>query len=241
MVFVLLFTATALMALKLFRKFSDGDLHRRNREPAGFIFGAVSLIYSLILAFVIITVWEDYEKLDSNINKESDALFSIINHASLLPDSLKTEVHGMVATYAEHVVNDEWRDEDVEFHTTAIPQLRKLALTYEPMNNMEARIMAKVNENLDEVGTLHRERLAHGHSHIPHLVWAALLLGSIIVIFFSFYLSGDDKQLQNRWVGLLSMLIGLCLYLVYMLDHPFNGGSGVSKEPFERVIEAAKK
>src|SRR4051794_1921181 len=63
-----------------------------NNEVAGIIFSVLSLIYSLLVSFVIVAVWENYEELNRVIEKEADDLNSVLVHSSMLPDSLKTPI-----------------------------------------------------------------------------------------------------------------------------------------------------
>jgi predicted negative regulator of RcsB-dependent stress response len=58
-----------------------------NHDVTAVIYGVITLIYSLILAFVIVAVWQDYEEINTDITKEADKLRGIINHAEELPDS----------------------------------------------------------------------------------------------------------------------------------------------------------
>src|SRR5215207_5057849 len=59
-----------------------------NNEVAGIVFSVLSLIYSLIVAFVIVAVWQNYEDLNQTIEKEADGLNNVLAHSTVLPDSL---------------------------------------------------------------------------------------------------------------------------------------------------------
>src|SRR5205809_968467 len=59
---------------------------------AGIIFSVVTLIYSLIIAFAILAVWENFEELNRTIEKEVSDLNTVLVHSSILPDSIRQNV-----------------------------------------------------------------------------------------------------------------------------------------------------
>src|ERR1700710_2665566 len=87
--FVTFAVLIAQVGLSIFNAWYDHQKLPQNNEVAGIMFGAISLIYSLILAFVIVAVWEDYDKLNQTIETEADKLNEIITHSRNQPDSVK--------------------------------------------------------------------------------------------------------------------------------------------------------
>src|SRR5690349_6782039 len=80
----LLFVAVAVivsqLALTAFHKWAEKCKLGFHNEVAGIVFGGISLIYSLVLAFVIVAVWDDYTDLEKTIEEEADKLNSILIH-----------------------------------------------------------------------------------------------------------------------------------------------------------------
>src|SRR5262245_4966522 len=101
--FVLFCISISQAALLCFNLLRVHNKLQRNNEVAGIMFGAISLIYSLILAFVIIAVWGDYEDLDKTIQSEADKLNSIMAHSSTLPGNLKKELNTAIYNYCDQV------------------------------------------------------------------------------------------------------------------------------------------
>lgn len=94
--------------LTIFNYWSRKRKVEHNNEVAGIIFGVVTLIYSLIIAFVIVAVWENYEDLNQTIEKEAEDLNTVLVHSNMLPDSLKECVAVAIKNYCQKVVNEEW-------------------------------------------------------------------------------------------------------------------------------------
>ena len=232
--FVLLAILIAVTGLFLFSKVTSYETLKKNHGVSSVIFGAISLIYSLILAFVIVAVWNDYEELNSTIEKEADKLSSILIHSQELPDSISRPIQNAIREYASLVVRNEWQTSTEEkMINTKLPQIRHLVLKYESAQPSEQKILDIIDDDLSDGVDLRRERMNHQHSHVPGLVWMILITGTIITIFCSYLFFVEPRRLHYLFTCLLTCIIALSLFLVYTLDHPFQGSSHVSSKTFE--------
>ena len=224
--------------------FSLGVRHTKleqSNEVAGIVFSAVALLYSLILAFVIVAVWEDYNDLNKTIEAETDKLNSILAHTGNLPDNLKEIVGKSIFDYCDQVVNKEWQMQQTKTeYPSAIPVLRQQLLNIQPDNEMQKRVFDVVDEDLSSVSDLHRERLAHTRSQMPQLIWQILKAGTIILILFSYFLQVSSVKLKRLYLAFLVTSISMCMFLVYSLDHPFDAQEGVSNQPYRNVQQEIK-
>lgn len=213
----------------------------QNNEVSGIVFGALGLLYSLILAFVIVAVWEDYNDLNKTIEAETDKLNSILAHTGNLPDNLKEIVGKSIFDYCNQVINQEWQMQQTKTeYPSAIPVLRQQLLNIQPENEMQERIFDVVDKDLSSVSDLHRERLAHTHSQMPQLIWQILKAGTIILILFSYFLQVFSVKLKRLYLAFLVTTISMCMFLVYSLDHPFDAQEGVSNQPYRNVQQEIK-
>lgn len=235
---------TILLSLACYRMFSRWWMHRRviNNEFTGILFGAVSLIQSLLIAFVIVAVWEDYEELNQTIEEEADKLNSIIAHTVTLPDSLRTELRTEVGRYCIKVI-DEWqKPEEARIdQASAIPAIRLLLLEIQPQDNQQEKILNVVDEDLNKISDLRRARLSHLRSHVPALVWIILLTGSIMVIGFSFFIHTESAGLKQIGISFLTGIIAMSIFMVYTLDKPFTGKLIIGNEPYHKVLMLLKE
>src|SRR4051794_4000231 len=88
--------------------FKNKNIQHNNNEAAGIVFGALALIYSLLIAFVIVAVWENYDDLNQTIEKEADDLNSLLVHSAILHDSLRQPITVSIKSYCQEVINKEW-------------------------------------------------------------------------------------------------------------------------------------
>lgn len=241
----MLFTASAVLlaqaGLWFFNRWRNHAKLEQGNEVAGILFGAIGLIYSLILTFVIVAVWEDYNALDKTVKSETDKLNGILAHSSALPDSLKNLIGGSIYDYCSQVTQREWQMQKTETdYPSAIPVLRQQLLTTQPANNMQARVFEVIDENLSRVTELRRARLSHTHSQLPPLIWQILVVGTGLLILFSYFLHVPSVKLKRIYLTFFVTTLSMSMFLVQSLDHPFDERDGVSKQPYYDVKEESK-
>ena len=237
-VLAILFIGLTQIGLSIYNRLNRKARFPQNNEVAGIMFGAISLIYSLILAFVIVAVWEDYDKLNQTIETETEKLNGIIAHSSTLPDSIRRPLDSALTSYCKEVITFEWqmKGTDDSEKPSAIPGLRQLLLRLEPRNRLQESIFNVLDNDLSTITELRRSRLAHSRSQIPAAVWLILKTGSIMLVLFSFLFTVPSLALKRVYLFFLSGCIAMCMILVYTLDQPFTGNARVSDEPYVRIL-----
>ncbi|MDN3550028.1 DUF4239 domain-containing protein [Mucilaginibacter aquaedulcis] len=216
---------------------------KQGNEVAGIMFGGISMIYSLVLAFVIVAVWENYEGLNKTIENETDKINSIMAHTSTLPDSLKTPLNFALYNYCNQVVKQEWRMKaaNEQDQPSAIPGLRMMLLKHHPADKMQEGVFNVIDLDLSAISDLRRDRLSHNRSQVPPIVWLILKIGSVMLVVFSYFFNVPSQNLKRIYLFFLSSFIGMCMFLLYTLDHPFNGSSAISYLPYNNIIRELKQ
>src|SRR6185295_18582166 len=168
------------------------------------------------------------------IEKETDKLSDIIVHGEELPDSIAALIRTSISEYAQLVIKNEWQTEGEKRNSNAYLQRLRLSLfKFHPAKDSEQKILDVIDDDLSAVSDLRRERLSHNHSHVPGLVWMILIAGTIITTLCSYLFFVEPKRLHYLFIALLNCMITMSLFLVYMLDHPFEGSTHVSSRPIE--------
>ena len=236
--FIALVVLTSLTGLFIYELWIGGKILPHANEVVGIIFGAISLLYSLILAFIILAVWDNYVDLNKTIASEADRLNSIVAHSATLPSRIQHSVKTALFSYCHQVIEKEWgmQQPDVVGTPSAIPNLRLLLLQVEPGNEREEIIYTVLDEDLSGISDLRRTRLSYRHSQVPELFWFILKGGSCLLIVFYYFLQVSSVRRKRLYLGFLSSYIAMCLFLVYTLDRPFIGSMQVSRQPYENIL-----
>ena len=239
--FTVIMVTLSQAGLCLFNRWCGHAKLEQSNEVAGIVFGAIGLIYSLVLAFVIVAVWEDYNDLDKTIMTETDKLNGILAHSNTLPDSLKQVVGTSVYNYCNQVINQEWQMQETKTdYPSAIPALRRELLNTPPANEIQSRVFDAIDQDLSSISDQRRNRLLHTHTQMPQLIWQILKAGTLLLILFSYFFHVPSVRLKQIYLVFFVTAVSMCMFLVYSLDHPFDRQDGVSIQPYYNVLNESK-
>src|SRR5215216_4771340 len=98
----------AVVGLVLVQRLVPPDLREEQNDVAGFIYAVLGVAYAVLLAFVVIAVWQDYETAQTNVESEAHELAGVYFLASQMPEPQRTRVQDLARTYARVVVEEEW-------------------------------------------------------------------------------------------------------------------------------------
>src|ERR671910_1175562 len=98
----------ALLGFELVHRLVPANARQRSNDVAGFIYAALGVIYVVLLALVVIAVWEEYGAASETVEQEANAAADIFWLADRLPEPRGTRVQELVRSYAEEVVEHEW-------------------------------------------------------------------------------------------------------------------------------------
>src|SRR3712207_1613293 len=238
----------AVVGLVLVQRLVPATIREEHNEVAGFIYAALGVIYAVLLALVVIAVWEEFGRARITVESEANALAEVFWLAHRLPEPERHQLQELARSYAEDVVNEEWplmeqgRAPLME-HTRATPRgwvliddIRATLQGYEPRTNAEQALYAEGLDQVQRLADARRTRLVQAEESLPAVLWVVQVVGGIVAVGFA-YLFG----LENRWahtlmVAALAGVIALVLFTIGILDHPFSGGARIGTGAFELVL-----
>src|SRR5215203_592007 len=98
----------ALGGLALVQRLVPTEVRQRHNDVAGFIYAVLGVVYAVLLALVVIAVWEEFDAAKDTADQEANALAEIFWLAHQLPELEGRHVQELACSYAEEVVEEEW-------------------------------------------------------------------------------------------------------------------------------------
>jgi hypothetical protein len=98
----------AIAGLELVQRLVPATSRQRHNDVAGFIYAALGVIYAVLLALVVIAVWEEYEAADATVEQEANAVAEIFWLAHRLPEPEGSHIQELARSYAEEVIHKEY-------------------------------------------------------------------------------------------------------------------------------------
>jgi hypothetical protein len=237
---VLVPVLVAVAGLVLVQRLVPPERREGQNDVAGFIFAVLGVAYAVLLAFVVIAVWQDYETTQTNVESEAHELAGVYFLASQLPEPQRTDVQDLVRSYVRVVVVEEWpMMERGQTSPRADSLLRRLTLEllkFDPHTEGEQVLYESGLRQLHDAADARRSRLLEVREGIPRLLWVVLVLGGVITVSFT-YLFGLKSNLAHAlMVAALTLLICGILYTIGEFDNPFSGVVEIRPEAFKEVL-----
>ncbi|MDQ7802652.1 hypothetical protein Q5425_02840 [Amycolatopsis sp. A133] len=228
----------------LVRRFSREDEGRPgNNDAAGQVFTIVGGLHAVLVAFVLISLYDSVATVSDNAQTEADSLVAATWAADALPEATKERVHRLAAAYARTVQEQEWPrlGEGVEVPATGATQLDQMRQAVAEAPADDDWVLDRKTEASNQLWSVYQarqQRLSHsGAGGVGAVVWFALVLGSLITAILLPNLFGGTRLAAHIViVSTLAGTITLLLFAIYQLQNPFSGGVSVPPEAFSSAL-----
>jgi len=238
-------TSVALAGLRFVRKKYAAEVLKENHEVAAIIFNAFGLLYGVVVAFVVFVTWSGYDEATKNLQMEANETIDIFHSAKAFPEPVRTTIRQGLMDYATSVHADELKRMSVgEISLHSRSTLRNLINLFNTMDQGSApnrELYAESLRCLNQLAEYRRLRVFAGNNTIPSAIWLVLLTGGLITVSYTYFLGVKNVRAQYLMTAALTVTITLILVLIYILDHPFTGASGVSVEPLRQAMDVMQQ
>ncbi len=225
------------------------DSRQQHNDVAGFIYAALGVIYAVLLALVVIAVWEEYRAADETVEQEANALAEIFWLAHRLPEPEGTHLQELAISYAEEVVDNEWplmeqgqaplmtQTQETPAGWTLIDEIRANLQEVQPRTPADEQLYAEGLDQVQRLADARRMRLVAAEESVPGVLWAVLIFGGVAAVGFTYLFGLENTWAHRLMVVTLAAVIGLVLFTVGAMEHPFSGGARIGTGAFELILE----
>src|SRR5215212_9484399 len=98
----------AVAGLELVQRLVPAQKRQEHNEVAGFLYAVLGVVYAVLLALLVIAVWEQYQRARETVESEASAVGEIAWLAHRLPEPERHELQEDARSYAQEVVDTEW-------------------------------------------------------------------------------------------------------------------------------------
>lgn len=229
----------AMAGLFLVRRIADPLSLKENNEVAGFIYAVVGVVYAVILAFMVVAVWEHHAEAERNVEMEGAYLSELLYQSKFYPDSTRDKLREGILAYVQAVVDDEWstmaRGSDSQHAWNAVQVLIDRYNEFRPQTPYEIATYNESLVKLREIGKYRNLRLYSSHAGLPAVMWLLLIAGGIITVGVCYIFGMKNAWAHFLIVSSLAGLIAFCLFLIMSMDRPFKGAMRVEPAPFKEL------
>jgi hypothetical protein len=244
----LLITAATVVVVGLLLMVTDrfaGDRHTADHDVAGAIFSMIGVLYAVLLAFVVIVVWEASSSTHDHTQSEANDVSQIYFTARALPQPQRTQLTRLAADYASTVAYQEWpamqRGQTSAKARADIAGMRTTVMALQPVDNRQQILMSQTLDAINALVDARRQRTGAVQPPVPPIMWFALIAGAAITVGFTFFFSYGRLVPQLVMVSAMTAMLAFTLWLTYEMSYPFSGPTGRGPDAFLEILSRFKE
>lgn len=215
----------------LVRRLAPHEVLKRHNDVTGFASSLVGIIYAVLLAFVVIVVWQEFDAATSVSQQEASAVGDLYHLAYGLPPAQQSKLQHDLARYINLMINDEWPLMQYGLSSAKTERAGHVILhdvmDIQPRTPAQGTVFATALQMVQTFFDARRQRLSENVTAVPPILWFTLIVGAIFTIGFTFFFGMDNGKIQLTMTAIIAALIALMFVLIIELDFPFRGGTRI--------------
>ncbi|HJP79625.1 MAG TPA: DUF4239 domain-containing protein [Pseudonocardiaceae bacterium] len=223
------------------RKYVSEAHRHASDEAASRVFTVVAGLEAVLLAFVLISLFDAISTARSGSYQEADSLVAVYWDANLLPQPTAAQIQKLAVSYGQTVVGQEWpaMHDGLAINGTGKAELDKLhdaISTFVPTTFAQEDRQTQITNDLSAVYQARQQRISASMIRVNPLIWAALIVGAVLSVGLT-CLFGGEKLLTH--VVIASMLAGtvtVLLFATFQLQDPFSGAAHLGPAAFTSAL-----
>jgi hypothetical protein len=248
LVVISIWTGLSLAGLYAFHRLVNLHTRQKDTETVGLTYAIVAVVYAVLIAFIVVDVFETFAKGDEIATAEANKLSNLMLDSAGLPQQMAEGVRDDLNKYIDIVVKKEWpsqqsgklSDSVFEPGWTQLAHLSTHLAMFEPATAGQNVNKGEMLHVVNELIKARRSRIIAAGEHLPDVVWQILLLAGAIAVGYTYLFGAHSFKIHVAITGLISATIALVFVLIISLDYPFRGEVSVGDEAFLSVKATAE-
>jgi hypothetical protein len=235
----------AVAGLESVQRLVPYEKREQHNDVAGFLYAVVGVIFAVLLALLVIAVWEQYQRANETVESEANAVAEIAWLAHRLPEPEHHVLQEDARSYAQEVVDVEWpRMEQGLGGAQSLPEgwdliddMRATLQEVEPSTAAEQALYAEGLDQIERLNDARRMRIVAAKEGLPGVLWAVLVFGGVVTVGFTYLFGMRNSWAHRLMVMSLTAVIALVLFTIWAMEDPFSGGARLEPSAFELILE----
>ena len=198
-----------------------------HNDVAGPIIGTVGTILAVILSFLLVLVWQEYDGAAATVAQEAGAVSDLYHLGQYFPAPVSQRLRSTLVQYINEVIDDEWPAmrygrSSLAARNTAFQALSIVA-KYEPRSSDQQTVQQSALTAATTFIDARRDRLFANQQGIPIFFWVGNIILASITVGFCFVFHVRKQGVHLVMTLALTTVIATTFVLIALFDYPFRG------------------
>lgn len=216
-----------------------------HNDVVGIYFGAITVFYGITLGLLMIGVWATFSETEEKVDREAGTLAALYRDVSSYPEPTRGHLQDDLRKYTRDVIDVAWSEQQKgvvpKTNVTILDEVQRDLASFEPASEGQKILHSESYRQFNELVQRRRSRLLGVTAGLSGSLWALVLLGALINIAVTWCFHLRNIRMHLWMTALTSSLLGLMIFLLAAMDHPFRGKISVSSEAFQLVYDQLMK
>jgi hypothetical protein len=236
--------AVAILLAVGFVRFADKTIYRPGGKGetgslSSFV-TTVGLVYGALLGFTVVVAWEQFSSAETNVTNESSTLATMYRQTISLASPERETMRTLLRAYTTSV-QAEWDNQGTDAASAdaraAITDMYRVLGSQHSPTAAANPINAEIRDQLNVLTSQRNTRILDAVPRIPGLLWTGLLFGGVLMVGLIGFSRLDNQRNHMVLSSAIAILLGLLLFLIFWLDHPFGRQLGVTPRSFDYAVQ----
>jgi hypothetical protein len=226
----------------LTRRYVSPEVRGRIGPTAGVIVQVLATIYAVLVAFVIVTEYNQLRAANDQVATKAAALTAITENSRVFPEAEGGRLRAAIVGYSRAVVDDAFpalarTDRPENIADRELEAMFRTLHDVRPTSPQESAVYEQSLQRLDEVAETKAQIISASRETIPWPLVVLLAIMGVTLLVVSTVLDTRHRRGHLLILSALALLVSLTLALVVSLNYPYDGILPISDSPIRRFLE----
>jgi hypothetical protein len=226
-------------------RFSSDRLEQSRNDVAGPVVSVAGTILAVMLSFMVVIVWEEYDTSAASVLREAGALSDLHQESDGFPFAMRLRIQSAIDRYVDTVLHIEWPQMRTGGRSGQADDLAREiendVIDYNPTTPVQTTLQASSLDLVHNFLDSRRQRLFDNQQGISLYMWATLIFLSVVTIWLALLFRTENWRAHTIMTVALAAIVAAILVLIAELDYPFRGTLQIQPGAFIQVMHTVHR
>jgi Protein of unknown function (DUF4239) len=242
LLFIMVVSGMGLIAglgLAVYRKIVPQSDDVSHNDVAGPIISTVGTILAVILSFMLVSVWQQYDQAGGTVVQEASAVADLYHAAANFPEPTQSNLRAALRTYTNAIIGSEWPAMRYGHVSASAAKasfgVLGIIIHYEPKTNAQQALQQDAIGFVNTFVDARRDRLFDNQSGVPMIFWIGMLILAGVTIGCAYIFRIQNEVMHVFMCVALAAVIGVVFVLIAEFDYPFRGDAQIAPTAWQAL------